>query len=139
MYIYISLWTNYNKEIHLHLSLPCTIYISLWTNYNECTIDIDYEEIKFTFHYELIITVILMLIYTGVRIFTFHYELIITVVDAVSIPVLAIYISLWTNYNNYTKALMNIRSTFTFHYELIITSHMKLISCVKIDLHFTMN
>ena len=54
--------------------------------------------------------------------FTFHYELIITVVPLHIKTQCRIYISLWTNYNLLTVCVaFVIFISFTFHYELIIT------------------
>ena len=76
--IYISLWTNYNWNIQDKQLYYSCIYISLWTNYNTWKLQKIWR-----FFYK----------------FTFHYELIITVKDYVIDEDELIYISLWTNYN----------------------------------------
>ena len=56
--IYISLWTNYNRFCDSTYDQFTDIYISLWTNYNHKLLPEDiFFEVKFTFHYELIITI----------------------------------------------------------------------------------
>ena len=76
-----------------------TIYISLWTNYNRNYILFLLGISTFTFHYELIITGTYKTSSYITHVFTFHYELIITVKDYVIDEDELIYISLWTNYN----------------------------------------
>ena len=55
-----------------------TIYISLWTNYNRNYILFLLGISTFTFHYELIITGTYKTSSYITHVFTFHYELIIT-------------------------------------------------------------
>ena len=77
-FIYISLWTNYNCIFRYFSYIISIIYISLWTNYNSTCLLYQLANLKFTFHYELIITVITSLLFQSSLTFTFHYELIIT-------------------------------------------------------------
>ena len=94
------------------------IYISLWTNYNGASPTQIAETIKFTFHYELIITAFFSIAALSFAEFTFHYELIIT-----NMAIIA------------PKDLPK----FTFHYELIITSLVPSKTLIQYNLHFTMN
>ena len=56
LWIYISLWTNYNFYFIINIKDTWLIYISLWTNYNLSSIEEIHNLKTFTFHYELIIT-----------------------------------------------------------------------------------
>ena len=75
------------------------IYISLWTNYNRALTQYLKATNKFTFHYELIITIYSVLHVDGARIYislwtNYNVKYCFTVVLKK-----IIYISLWTNYN----------------------------------------
>ena len=98
--IYISLWTNYNRNKRQRCIIYLEIYISLWTNYNEIASKLYIDNLTFTFHYELIITK------------SRKWR---------AWCVCKIYISLWTNYNNSVTSIGEEAFRFTFHYELIIT------------------
>ena len=115
--IYISLWTNYNLEECSQTEALGQIYISLWTNYNiaqKC----NYKFIlKFTFHYELIITKLATRSMPFTFTFTFHYELIIT--DIVGSTVLPV-------------------NKFTFHYELIITLYYSALCRQRADIYISL-
>ena len=63
----------------------------------------------FTFHYELIITILKKMWGVNEDWFTFHYELIITITSSIQV---------W------------LASEFTFHYELIIT-RLEIIKSLK--------
>ena len=138
--IYISLWTNYNSALASLCSCILLIYISLWTNYNNIARLCDRTVDKFTFHYELIITVVTDPPYNVNYRFTFHYELIITKLYSVPTGYIHIYISLWTNYNLpschcialtvfiYISLWTNYNSVLLWVYQLRIKY-----------LHFTMN
>ena len=85
--------------------------------------DIIFFFLRFTFHYELIITIQLAKSAWILISFTFHYELIITkVMSTIWRWPKKIYISLWTNYNALHTIYLYNFETFTFHYELIITT-----------------